>query len=51
MFQYFADEVTETIGFDELKSMFVSLGEKISDYEISKMIIFADKNGDGRLDL
>lgn len=30
--------------------MFASLGEKITDYEVSKMIIFGDKNRDGKLD-
>jgi Ca2+-binding EF-hand superfamily protein len=30
--------------------MFACLGEKITDGEVSKMIIFADKNRDGRLD-
>ena len=30
--------------------MFSCLGEKVSDYEVSKMIMFADKNRDGKLD-
>ena len=50
MFEFFVDEATYTIGFNELKNMFASLGEKISDYEVSKMLLFADKNRDGRLD-
>lgn len=28
----------------------MSLGERVSDSEVSKMIIFADKNRDGKLD-
>jgi Ca2+-binding EF-hand superfamily protein len=51
IFSYFLpDEQTNTIGFDELKHMFACLGEKISDGEVSKMIIYADKNRDERLD-
>lgn len=29
--------------------MFASLGERITDSEVSKMIIFADKDLDGKL--
>jgi Ca2+-binding EF-hand superfamily protein len=50
MFEYFYEEKTQTIGFEELKYTFACLGEKVSDYEVSKMIIFADKNRDGKLD-
>ena len=49
MFQYFYDEKDESIGFDQLKYMFRCLGEKVTDYEVSKMIIYADKNRDGKL--
>lgn len=50
MFEYFVEPDSQTIGFEEVKYMFASLGEKITDYEVSKMIMFADKNRDGRLD-
>jgi len=50
MFDYFLEADQDTIGFKELKQMFACLGEKISDSEVSKMIVFADKNRDGKLD-
>jgi Ca2+-binding EF-hand superfamily protein len=50
MFSYFAHDKDGFIGFEEMKIMFMSLGEKVTDSEISKMIIVADKNKDGRLD-
>lgn len=50
MFEYFYNEKDLTIGFEELKHMFLCLGEKVTDFEVSKMIIYADKNRDGRLD-
>jgi Ca2+-binding EF-hand superfamily protein len=51
MFSYFAHDKDGFIGFEEMKTMFISLGEKVADSEISKMIIIADKNKDRRLDL
>lgn len=50
MFGYFVEGESGLIGFEELKGMFESLGERVSDSEVSKMIIFADKNLDGKLD-
>ena len=50
MFEYFYNEKDQSIGFEELKHMFLCLGEKVTDFEVSKMIIYADKNRDGRLD-
>ena len=50
MFEYFCDEKEDIIGFEEMKHLFECLGEKVTDFEISKMIIYADKNRDGKLD-
>lgn len=50
MFNYFAHDKDGFIGFEQMKTMFISLGEKVSDSDISKMIIVADKNKDGKLD-
>ncbi len=51
IFNYFvSEENADSIGFEQLKYMFQCLGETVTDGEVLKMIVFADKNCDGRLD-
>ena len=50
MFDYFLKGDSDSIGFEELKNMFAMLGECVSDGDVSKMILMADHNQDGRLD-
>ena len=50
LYSFFLENGKEKIGFDELKKMFENLGEKVTESDLSAMILYADKNKDGEID-
>lgn len=51
LFGFFLQEGKDKIGFEDIKTMFQNLGEKVMQSDISAMLAYADKDKDGFLDL
>ena len=49
LYGFFLQEGSDKIGFEEIKTMFENLGEKVMDSDISAMLTYADHDKDGYL--
>lgn len=51
LFKFFLQEGKNKISFEDLKKMLENLGEKVVESDVLSMLVYADKDKDGFLDL